>query len=145
MKEEKGITLTSLILYIMVLLVVVGTLSYVSTYFYSNTSYITDIGKYTAEFNKFNVYFIEDVKNNSNLYSITENKIVFEDGTIYTYSNGSIYRNKVEICKNINSCIFSKIEETDRNNFTKQIINVKLSIKGSEGFESENNYVLKYW
>lgn len=145
MRSERGITLTSLILYIMVLLVVVGTLSYVSTYFYSNTSYITDKGKYTAEFNKFNVYFIEDVKNNSNLYSITENKIVFEDGTIYTYSNSSIYRNKVEICKNINSCIFSKIEETDRNNFTKQIINVKLSIKGSEGFENENNYVLKYW
>lgn len=145
MKEEKGITLTSLILYIVLLLVVIGTLSYVSTYFYSNTSYITDMGKYTAEFNKFNVYFIEDVKNNSNLYSIEENKIVFEDGTIYTYSNGSIYRNKVEICKNINSCIFSKIEETDSNNFTKQIINVRLSIKDSKKFESENNYVLKYW
>lgn len=145
MKSEKGITLASLILYIVVLLVVVGTLSYISTYFYANTSYITDMGKYTVEFNKFNMYFIEDVKNNSNLYSITENKIVFEDGTIYTYSNGYIYRNKVEICKNVNNCVFNKIEETDSNNFTKQIINVRLSIKDSKKFESENNYVLKYW
>ena len=145
MKSQKGITLTSLILYIVVLLVVISTLSVVSTYFYSNTSYITDTGKYIAEFNKFNMYFIEDVKNNSNIYSITDNKIIFEDGTIYTYSDASIYRNKVQICKNINSCNFSKFEETDSNNFTKQIVNVKMKIKGSQVFETENNYVLKYW
>ena len=145
MKSEKGITLTSLILYIVVLLVVIATLSVISTHFYSNTSYITDMGKYIAEFNKFNMYFIEDVKNNSRLYSIVEDKIVFEDGTIYTYSNNSIYRNKVEICKNIYNCSFSQIEETDSNDFTKQIINVTLSIDGTEMFETENSYVLKYW
>lgn len=145
MRSEKGVTLTSLIIYIVVLLVVIATLSVVSTHFYSNTSYITDMGKYIAEFNKFNMYFIEDVKNNSSLYSIADDKIIFEDGTIYTYSNNSIYRNKVEICNNIYNCVFSKTEQTDSNNFTKQIVNVKLIIDGSEMFETENSYVLKYW
>ena len=145
MKSEKGITLTSLVIYIVLLLMVVAILSNVSKYFYSNTSYISDMGKYTAEFNKFNMYFIEDVKNNSNLYSIEQDKIVFEDGTIYTYYENTIYRNKVELCTNINSCEFNKKEEKDKNNFVKQIVNVKMSIRGSKLFESENNYVLKYW
>lgn len=145
MKSQKGITLLSLIIYIIVLLVVIGTLSMVSQAFYSNTSYIADMGKYVAEFDKFNMYFLEDVKNNSNIYSITSNQIVFEDGTTYSYSKQSIYRNKVEICSNIYTCTFSNKEEVDENNFIKRIINVKLSIKGSTVFESENDYVLKYW
>jgi len=144
-KSEKGITLTSLIIYIVLLLVAIGTLSIISQHFYSNTSYITDMGKYVSEFNKFNMYFIEDVKNNSDLYSISENKIVFADGTIYTYSEQSIYRNKVEICSNIYSCMFEQKEQINDKNFAKKIVNVKLKIQGSKLFESENDYVLKYW
>lgn len=145
MKSEKGITLTYLIIYIILLILVVSTLSIVSTHFYSNTKYLMDNGKYVSEFDKFNMYFIEDVKNNKETYSVDTNKIVFEDGTVYTYSEKSIYRNKVELCRNIENCIFSKLEETDDNNFTKKIINVKLSIAGENKFETEINYVLKYW
>ncbi len=145
MKSEKGITLTYLIIYVVLLILVVSTLSIVSTHFYSNTKYLMDNGKYVSEFDKFNMYFIEDVKNNKETYSVDSNKIVFEDGTIYTYSEKSIYRNKVELCRNIESCIFSKLEETDDNNFTKKIINVKLSTAGENKFETEINYVLKYW
>lgn len=145
MKSEKGITLTYLIIYVVLLILVVSTLSIVSTHFYSNTKYLMDNGKYVSEFDKFNMYFIEDVKNNKETYSEDSNKIVFEDGTIYTYSEKSIYRNKVELCRNIESCIFSKLEETDDNNFTKKIINVKLSTAGENKFETEINYVLKYW
>lgn len=145
MKSEKGITLTYLIIYVVLLILVVSTLSIVSTHFYSNTKYLMDNGKYVSQFDKFNMYFIEDVKNNKETYSVESNKIVFEDGTIYTYSEKSIYRNKVELCRNIENCIFSKLDETDDNNFTKKIINVKLSIAGENKFETENNYVLKYW
>lgn len=145
MRSEKGITLTYLIIYIILLILVVSTLSIVSTHFYSNTKYLMDNGKYVSEFDKFNMYFIEDVKNNKETYSVDANKIVFEDGTVYTYSEKSIYRNKVELCRNIENCKFSKLEETDDNNFTKKIINVKLSIAGENKFETEINYVLKYW
>lgn len=145
MRSEKGITLTYLIIYIILLILVVSTLSIVSTHFYSNTKYLMDNGKYVSEFDKFNMYFIEDVKNNKETYSVDTNKIVFEDGTVYTYSEKSIYRNKVELCRNIENCTFSKLEETDDNNFTKKIINVKLSIAGENKLETEINYVLKYW
>lgn len=145
MKSQKGITLTSLVVYIVVLLIVLGLLSNISKYFYSNTKYITDANKYVSEFNKFNMYFIEDVKNNTNLYSIKNNQIIFEDGTMYTFDKKSIYRNKVEICNNIQICTFDKVEETDKNGFTKQIIKVKFAVKSSEIFAVENDYVLKYW
>ena len=145
MKSEKGITLTSLIIYVLLLIMVVSILSVVSKYFYANTSYINEMGKYVSEFNKFNMYFVEDAKNNNDLYSIAEDKIVFADGTIYTYSDQVIYRNKVKICDHIYQCIFTQKEETDSNNFKKKIINVKLGIKGSKLFTTENNYVLKYW
>ena len=39
----------------------------------------------------------EDVKNNADVYTIEDNKIVFEDGTIYTYTDNDIYRNKIKI------------------------------------------------
>ena len=145
MKSEKGITLISLIIYVVLLLIVVSFLSVVSTHFYSSTKYLMDNGKYVSEFDKFNMYFIEDVKNNIDVYSIETNKIVFEDGTAYTYLNKSVYRNKVEICKNIERCEFSKLEEIDNNNITKKIINVKMNIEGKNSYETENDDVLKYW
>lgn len=145
MKSQKGITLTSLVVYIAVLLIVLGILSNISKYFYANTKYITDANKYISEFNKFNMYFIEDVKNNNNLYSIKNDQIIFEDGTMYTFDKKSIYRNKVEICNNIYICTFDKTQETDKNGFIKQIIKVKFAVNASEIFVKENNYVLKYW
>jgi len=144
-RKESGITLISLIIYIITIMVVIGILSTISKYFYSNVSYISEMGKYVSEYNKFNMYFVKDVKNNTEIYSISDNEIVFEDGNIYTYSNGAIYRNKVKICSNIKQCIFKKTEETDKNNFTKKIINVNMLIDGSKAFEGENDYVLRYW
>lgn len=145
MKSEKAITLTSLIIYIILLILVVGILTNVSEYFHRNTSYITEMGKYVSEFNKFNMYFIEDVKKNSDIYSIEKDRIIFEDGTIYTFANEAIYRNKVEICSNVHICIFDQKNQIDGNNFIKKIINVRMVIRGSKIFETENDYVLKYW
>ena len=145
MKSDKGITLTSLTLYIVLIILVLGFLSLVSQNFFQNTKYISDTGKYVAEFNKFNMYFIEDVKNNADVYTIEDNKIVFEDGTIYTYTDNDIYRNKIKICENIDYCKFSKTNQIDENEFEKKIINVKIRIEGSKDFETENDYVLKYW
>ncbi len=143
MKKERGITLISLIIYIIILILVISMLSIVSDMFFSNTKYITDSGKYIAEFNKFNMYFIEDVKNNKDTYKVTNNEIIFEDGTIYTYKkapDNGIYRNKVKICKNISFCQFTTTEEDE-----KKLIQVKMVVNSSKHFEVSNEYVLKYW
>lgn len=137
----------ALIIYLIVMCLVIGMLALVSDLFYANTNYITENAKYTSEYNKFTMYFVEDVKNNKDTYQVTNNEIIFEDGTIYTYKaepDNSIYRNKVKICTNIAYCQFDKTEEkTDK--LIKKIIQVHMIIKGSKLFETNNEYVLQYW
>ena len=141
MKSEKGVTLNSLILYIILLTLVIGLLTSISSYFYSNLDYTNETGKTMFQFNKFNMYFIEDVKSNTDIYSIEDEKIVFGDGTVYTFGNGNIYRNKVKICDDIEIIKFSQVA----NNSNKEIIKVDMAIKGSTIFNSSNEYVLRYW
>ena len=144
MKKERGITLISLIIYIIVLCIVIAMLAMVSDMFYKNTDYLKDNSKYVAEYNKFNMYFIEDVKNNKDTYKVEENEIIFEDGTMYTYTEDGVYRNKIKICNNVAWCAFSKSEvETD--DITKNIIKVYMIIDGTKLYETENEYVLRYW
>lgn len=147
MKSEKGITLMVLIIYVIVLCLVIATLATVSSFFYSNTNYIVENSKSISEYNKFNMYFIEDVKNNKDIDEITEDRIVFNDGTIYTYKmspDNSIYRNKVKICSDIVYCSFSNSTITT-NEVEKKLIQVSMIIKGAKLFETNNEYVLRYW
>lgn len=149
MSNQKGVTLISLIVYIIVLTIIISILSLVSQMFFTNIKYITAKGKYVSEFNKFNMYFIKDVKNNKDVLECKSNKIILEDGTIYTYNSeeNSIYRNKVKICNNISNCAFS-ISDTNKDEtggITKKIVTVEMLIKGSKNLKSTNEYVLRYW
>ena len=145
MKNQKGITLVSLVIYIIVLMIVLSILSVISKMFFNNLNYVTDMGKYISEFNKFNMYFIDDVKKNSDILKINKDntQIIFQDGTIYTFVDNSIYRNNIKICKNILSCNFQEKEEFI-NNINKKIIKVTMNIYGLN-IPTSNDYVLKYW
>ena len=145
MKGQRGITLISLIITVIILTIVTGMISMMSSNFMSNTKYITDNAKYIAEYNKFNMYFLEDINKNEKIYSVTENELVFMDGTVYTYvssPDNGIYRNKVKICSNVTNCIFESGQIANSN---KKTVKVRISIDGLESFQSENEYVLKYW
>lgn len=147
MKSEKGITLMTLIITIIVLCIVIAMLSVVSSMFFENTKYLKEDSKNLSEYNKFAMFFIEDCKNNEDVYEVLNDKIIFEDGTIYTYSGStdkSIYRNKVKICSNIGYCNFS-ISEKEVNNTTKKIINTYMIVEANKYFEASNEFVLKYW
>ena len=148
-RNEKGITLSSLMIYVIAIVITISILTGIMTYFNSNVKYIMNSGKYVSEFNKFNMYFIEDVKNNTSIYSISQNndEIIFADGTIYTFKgedDKGIYRNKVKICKDIEYCSFTKkIEEVD--NVSKVIVSVDIYVNGEDLFQVSTDYVLKYW
>lgn len=146
MKKDRGITLITLTITIIAMVLVISTLSIISNFFFFNKNYLLDNSRNIAEYNKFNMFFIQDVKNNKSA-KVTENSVTFEDGTVYSYRVGNdngIYRNKVKICDNIALCNFSNTTETV-NNTTKQIINVHIVVESTEMFETENFYVLKYW
>ncbi len=149
LKSEKGITLTSLVVYIIVISIVVGIMATISTFFYSNLDLIRNSAKYASEFDKFNSYIIKDVKSN-NKVNVDDNKgtIIFEDGTTYMYNinDKGIYRGKIKIASHVELFNCSKKTITI-NNVDKDIITVKIIIGNSTKnlINKQIDYTLKYW
>lgn len=114
MKSNKGVTLTSLIIYVIGMTIMVSIIATLTSFFYKNID-IGDINSNTTQYTKFTSILSEEVnkKNNSviDCQSLTEgvSYIVFSSGNQYTFNqkSKSVYRNNVKICDNIDTCDFS--------------------------------------
>lgn len=143
MKSQKGITLISLTIYVIVMAVVIGVIAIISTFFYSNMNDISSTIDPMTEYTKFNSFFSDEV-NHSNIKILKcgttdngQNYIAFNNGVQYTYvpTNKAIYRNQVEIARNVDKCTFT----ADINN-GKNIVKVQFEA-GNKA--RENTYTLK--
>ena len=137
MKSEKGISLISLTIYVIVMAIVIGVFAILTTYFYKNTKNVTDISLLT-EYTTFNSYFSDEVNHEGlKIVECKENYIVFNNGVQYSFiaENKGIYRNQVKICNGIDSCTFSEAIENG-----KPV--VKVSFK-SGNQDRNNTYTLK--
>lgn len=145
MKSEKGITLTSLIIYIAVTMIVVSTIAAFTSFFVSNMNEVRQQEDYAPEFNKFTMFFSLDVKNNRTA-EVTPTQLTFADGTIYQYreSEKAVYRNDTKITEKVDSFSFTSTEETISTT-KKQIVNVKMSVKGKVNLKNGIDYTLRYW
>ena len=146
MKSEQGVTLTSLVIYIAVATVLISTMAVMSSHFFANIQLVKNQSDYVVEYNKFNMFFIQDVKNNKNV-TVNNNTIEFADGTRYDFNSDqkAIYRNGKAIAKNIQVAVFKPSTVTIRNT-TKNIVNVNIAIgKAGSLFTKDIDYVLKYW
>lgn len=144
MKSEQGVTLTSLVIYIAVATVLISSMALMSSHFFANIQLVKNQSDYVVEYNKFNMFFIQDIKANKTA-SIIGTTIVFEDGTKYEYKDESIYRNDKKIAKNIRTASFEPATYTV-NNVTKNLIKVNLNIGvEKKSYQKQIEYVLKYW
>jgi len=156
MKSERGITLTSLGIYIVVILLVLITLSTITTYFRSNVNEFNTKTSVDLEFDKFNLYFIGEVKKTNNEIveeNSNETKVVFTSGNTYEFIENSIILNEnIKIAEKIDACTFTfkknekniqsvtvymKVGETERTN------EYSLSNKVLENTDNED-YVYGY-
>jgi hypothetical protein len=146
MKNQKGVTLVALVIYVVVFSIVMAILAVITNFFHTNVIYVQDQANYAPEFNKFNMFFIEDVKTNREA-TVVGNTIEFGDGTSYYFSleQKAIYRDGKRIAKDVQAVTFKTSTETVRNT-TKNIINVNISI-GNENdlFNKSIDYTLRYW
>lgn len=116
MKSDKGITLASLALYIVVMIIVLGIMSSIITTFYANTEGMNAKVQELVEFNKFNMNFLKEVKlYNNSVDSIGESGtyIVFTSGNSFSFSNNKIYYNNLKIASDVKEVRFEKGKKDD--------------------------------
>ena len=145
-KNNKGITLLALIVYITIFILVIGVMTTISSFFYGNMKNVTIEPKYASEFNKFTMFFAVDIKNNKEA-TVENNLIKFNDDLVYKYENNCIYRNDLLIAQNILDCKFSLNAPYTVNSVSKNIVNVYMKRGKSEDnyFEENIDFTLKYW
>lgn len=137
MKSEKGVTLMSLTIYILLMIIVIAILATVRSNFESNLKEVTQQGDQISEISKFNIYFLQEVKKQGNdISSHSENEILFKTGNKYTFRDNAIYLNdNINIAESIGECVFSYNLVNG-----KKIVTVKIKLLSGEGQTIE--YVL---
>ncbi len=111
MKNNKGISLISLSIYVLVATIVVGILTFMNANFFSKVSEASSKTELMNEYAKFISVFLKDVKNSEKVIEYTNDKLKFsdnvsyeikamknEDGTIKEYA---IFRDSVKVCEGI--------------------------------------------
>lgn len=138
MKSDKGITLASLALYIVVMIIVLGIMSSIITTFYANTEGMNAKVQELVEFNKFNMNFLKEAKlYNNSVDSIDENTyIVFTSGNSFSFSNNKIYYNNLKIANDVKKVKFEKGEDDTIINVTVEFESFSKTIK----YKIENIY-----
>ena len=136
MNSEKGITLVSLVLYVVVIMIVLGVMSSIINQFYQNTNSLEEDTEEILELNHFNTYFLKEVKAPGNkVDTIKDNYILFSSGNSFYYSNGQIYYNNIVISEKVKE--FNIISGENKNQKNNNIINVTLVF---ESFSKTLNY-----
>ena len=140
MKSQKGITLISVTVYILVMAIVIGIIASVTSFFYNNVVNSENVGENAKEFNKFNMVFVQEVNTKGNkIQEINEDEktITFTSGNIYTYKNNCIYQNDIKVCENVTD--FSLKTEKQYN---KDVISVYIVIGKNNEFQKTTSYVI---
>lgn len=141
MKNEKGITILSLIIYVGVLFIVVMLVGRITGFFYKNADTIENKNS-EADFNKLNLYMLEETKKENNrinslgimqenggAYSFTKQEgengfsaIQFyeekdEEGTynVIGKAGNGIYYNKIKICSDVDNFVITSELENGKN------------------------------
>ena len=130
MKSQKGITLISLTIYIIGMTIAVSVITVLSSYFYTNVDDNTQNIELYAEYTKFDSFFSQEV-NHSNIKVVEckNNYVIFDNGVQYMFvpENNAIYKDKVKVCKEVESCNFSY---TIKN--AKYVVIAEIKINGLE-------------
>lgn len=134
-KNENGVTLTSLIIYIIAMVIVVGIVATITKYYYGDINNINKEVDVSKEYTKLISYLSEDVNNPYNVIKACDGKsIVFYDFSKatetdeatgynqYTFQGDSIYFNKTKICGGVKSCEFVQDNTDPKSSFSVNII-----------------------
>jgi hypothetical protein len=131
MKSNKGMTLISLMVYIIALAIVIGVISMFTKYFYKNKNETIVSNKTTEQYTMFLTYLTDDI-NSENVKDLNVDadniNLYFTDGSVHQYafdeSGKKIYyvlydskyvkQKQIVLCDNVESSEFSYDSENDK-------------------------------
>ena len=128
-KENQGITLVVLIIYVILTIIILGILTTLTMHFRSNIDNVNVQTAYDTEFDKLNMQLIKETKIEKNFIDMgtaTDVSITFKNGNTYTYdpSSRAIYlNNNIKIAEYLTDVEFYVKEEENRQKLTV-ILNV---------------------
>lgn len=135
MTSQKGISLISLIIYVIAMLITVTIITVITSYFYENIDVTAEKYTYFSEFTRFETYISEEANISGNkiinIHQGTGNEqtyVAFSSGNQYTYipTNNAVYVNNVKIASGVKACEFT--EGIKNGNST---LKVKISVQGN--------------
>lgn len=130
MKDNRGITLTSLIIYIIALMIFVGTMATITKYFYKNFKEITINDRVTKEYTELTKFLTEEtnskkiedtfINDRDNQETPTGHELVFKLNDLSTHRyklrNNTIYYTEIQnntalkditLCNDVSTCTFT--------------------------------------
>lgn len=142
MKNENAITLVSLVIYILAMLIIIGIMGKVSIMFYENSNDLDDDVKDIVEYNKFNSYFIKEIKSANNSIdkiSTDGTYILFTSGNSFTFRNNKIFYNDLEIAEDVTELKFSKYLDSNQK-VDNTVVTVEINFKN---YSKKMNYKIE--
>ena len=130
-KDEKGITLVTLIVYVTVMLLVITIVTLIKVNVDRNLSNIVAMKAYVPEINRISMYMLGETKNKENgikKLSGDGTFVEFTNGNKYAFLNGDVIKidkddSTIKICENLENCIF-EYETENGKEFLKLTIQI---------------------
>ena len=119
MKSQKGVTLMSLVVYVIVILVALTMLATITASFRSAVDNVDEDAETIADYNRFNMYILKEVKKTgNNIIECTDTDVKFSTGAEYKYEENTIYLlendKKIALVEDITECKFAKKDENGK-------------------------------
>lgn len=108
MKNQNGVTLVSLTIYVIVASIVIMIISFLNVNFFNRMTELTNQTTVSNQYSKFCSSFIRDVKGSASVLEYNQNEIRFSNGSVYeikiqegTEDLFAIYKDSIKVCDNI--------------------------------------------
>lgn len=143
MKSNRGITLTSLVIYVIGLVIVIAVMGNFTGFFYKNLEYTTMSQNSNEQYSRFLSYITKDANSDNLIYVQSGVQNVdcvifrFSDGTEHQYitKNEKMYYINSQSDKNEKILLCEKVTTSSENvfNYTDKTLNINLDI-GNQNF-----------
>lgn len=133
MRLQKGVTMISLVIYVMSFLAVTGIVVMITNFVYNNNKVLSSQATASSEWDMLNLYLTKEAKEPQNFVTVnSETEITFSNGNKYIFKeeNGQIIFSSNDkyfvLCNYIEEITVSKEDDTSNSPFDTFKVEVKI-------------------